>query len=147
MTGPKLVAEDGSIIFEFESDAQMRSLLFQTISQAKHGRELRLRFLTNEALNALADAIREHGLAAGDRSFAPMPKAIEDQVEWKPSPEVGATILREIFDNAPDLNWWELGETEKLDLVEKAFLPYRLGPEDLKDNVDTIDHWIARFRR
>ena len=146
MTKPQLVAADGTVVFEFDDDKAMRAVLRNTIWQAMHGREMRLYFLLNDTLTAMIEAIEAHGRAANDRSFQPMPAAVEQQIVHKPSHEVATAIMRELFHAAPDLKWSQMQRAEKEALIGKAFFPYRLDEEGLLDNVETIDHWIARYR-
>lgn len=146
MTKPQLVAADGTVVFELENDKAMRALLRNTIWQAKHGREMRLYFLLNDTLTALIEAIEAHGRAANDRSFQPMPASVEQQIVHKPSHEVATAIMQELFQAAPDLKWSQMQRAEKEALVDKAFFPYRLDEEGLLDSVETIDHWISRYR-
>lgn len=146
MSNPQLVAADGTVVFEFEDDTAMRALLRNTVWQAMHGREMRLHFLLNDTLTALIEAVEAHGRAAKDRSFQPMPEAVEKQIVHKPPHEIATAIQRELFQAAPDLGWWQMDHSEKAAIVGKAFFPYRLDDEGLLDAVETIDHWIARYR-
>ncbi len=146
MTKPKLIDADGAVIFEFDDDKAMRAVLRNTIWQAKHGREMRLYFLVNETLTALLEAIEAHGRVADDRSFEPMPSHVEQQIVHEPSHAVANAIMQELFQAAPDFTWWRMTRPEKEALIDKAFFPYRLDAEGLLDTVETIDHWVARYR-
>ena len=146
MMKPRLLAADGSVVFEFDDDKAMRAVMRNTIRQARHGREMRLHFLLNDTLAALLDAIEAHGRAAGDRSFQPMPAGIARHVVHTPPHEIATAISQELFQAAPDLGWNRLSQPEKEALVHQAFLPYRLDEAELRDTIEMIDHWIARYR-
>ena len=147
---PKLVDNQGNIIFEFESDADMCNKLLRLISQAKYGDYLRKEYTLNPEINSLARAILKHAKTIGVRGF-------EDADGYYPSPPEGVSwypksawchaVDRLIFDSAPDLNWWNLSREEKQEIVQRAFYPHKLSTEAIDDTVDDIDYLIERYRK
>jgi hypothetical protein len=146
----KLIAGNGEIIFEFESEAFMRAMLLKLVSQSKYGEDLRAELTLNPSVNALARAILIHAEKVGARDYKnangyyPSPP---EGVTWYPRPKWMHAVDRLIFDQAPNLRWWTLSRSEKEEIVERAFFPHRLSEEAIADSIDPIDFWVRKYRK